>query len=321
MLRYFAISLALGFGAHAAAQGCSDAGVCTAGPIGELATSSDSLAVTNEYRHSARMTFSYAIGERGVTILQLVPQVDLQATDRLGFQVKMPWISASGDLGENSGMGDPVFTSSFAIIKNNKSRMDAILGAKFPVNKANALEDGRPLPMPYQTSLGTTDVLLGLSYRWHRWQFAVAYQHVLAQNNQNEFTHGRWIDDMRARGYFESDHLQRANDAVARLQYKIPLGRLSLQPGLLAIQHLGKDVRLEAPVDPAGMPRIPEPVEVDGSEGLTLNLTFDAQHKLSDQWVLVLAYGSPVIVRDIRPDGLTRSLVLNIGLIHRFGRS
>lgn len=302
------------------AQGCSDAGVCTAGPIGDIVTGGDSTATAQEPPHSVRSTFSYAIGERGVVILQVVAQLDLQLTDRISMQAKMPWIRASGDLGTNSGIGDPVITGSYRIHATRHSRLDATLGIKLPVNDANAEFDGKPLPMPYQTSLGTTDLLSGLSYRSGRWQAALAYQHVLLQGNNNEFRHAVWMDDMHAVGYFESWELRRANDAVARIQYKFPIGRLALQPGILAIQHLGKDERLETPVDPAGMLRIPEPTKVDGSEGLTLNLTLDAQYKLSDHWVLLFAYGSPVVVRDVRPDGLTRSLVMNVGLVRRFGR-
>ncbi|HRH38205.1 MAG TPA: hypothetical protein PK760_07665, partial [Flavobacteriales bacterium] len=49
------------------AQGCSDAGVCTAGPIGKIANDS---TVSVEARNYARLTFSYAIGERGTLITQ-----------------------------------------------------------------------------------------------------------------------------------------------------------------------------------------------------------------------------------------------------------
>jgi hypothetical protein len=97
--------------------------------------------------------------------------------------------------------------------------------------------------MPYQTSLGTTDLLLGghplpaTSGGPRR----LAWQHVLKNSNENAFHHERWMDDMRALGYFESPFLQRANDAVARLQYAVPIGRVTVQPGLLAIVHLGQD--------------------------------------------------------------------------------
>jgi hypothetical protein len=311
--------LALSY-AGAYGQGCSDAGVCTAGPIGDITTGMDSTAAAMGPKHSARVTFSYGVGERGVVILQAVPQIDLKLSERWALQMKMPYISASGDLGANSGIGDPVISGSYRIHSTATSRIDGTLGMRLPVNDANALEDGKPLPMPYQTSLGTTDLLAGLSYRTGRWQAAIAYQHVLHHGNHNGFTHARWMDDMRALGYFESHQLRRANDGVVRLQYRIPVGRLDLQPGILAIYHLAPDRMLEPPLDPAGSPQIPGHVAVEGSQGLTLNLTLDARYRLSDHWSLLFAYGSPVITREVRPDGLTRFQVINIALLHHFGR-
>lgn len=291
-------------------QGCSDAGVCTAGPIGELELLGDSLHAMPEPRHMARLTFSYAVGERSTTITQGVLELGFGLTGRWGVQVKLPYQSASGDLGTNSGLGDPVITTSYDLMKRPGRRLTGLLGMKLPANDASAEADDLDLPMPYQTSLGTTDLLLGLNYRHQRWNAALAYQHVLSQGNSNKFTHALWMDDMDALGYFESWELERANDAVARIQYALPIGDLAIQPGLLAIYHLDQDTRL----DSTGTR-----VAVEGSDGLTLNLTIDARYRLNDAWTLELAYGSPMVVRDERPDGLTRSLVLNLALAYRFG--
>ena len=89
-----------------------------------------------------------------------------------------------------------------------------------------------------------------------------------------------------------------------------PHGRLAVQPGLLAIVHLANDTRGDG-LEP------PQRVTIEGSSGLTLNLTVDARYKLSDAWAIEAAFGSPLVVREVRPDGLTRSMVLNVGV--RFG--
>ncbi|HEY0976286.1 MAG TPA: hypothetical protein VGE21_02355 [Flavobacteriales bacterium] len=303
---------------EAYAQGCSDAGVCTAGPIGEVVTSTDSGSVSEEYRHMARLTFSHAIGERGTRITQLVVEAGIGLTERIGMQVKLPYLQAQGNLGNNSGIGDPTLTASYLIIKGSQRRMEAILGVKLPVNTANATADGKPLPMPYQTSLGTTDLLFGTTYRHRRFSAALAYQMVLKNDNANRFRHALWMDDMDALGYFESWDLDRADDAVVRIQYAVPWKRIVVQPGLLAIQHMGRDVRTEIPDDQPGMMRLPERVAVAGSDGLTLNITLDARYRIDDHWAIEASYGSPVITRSERPDGLTRSLVLNFGVRHAF---
>ena len=290
-------------------QGCSDAGVCTAGPIGEVIEDS---SATDALRHVARFTFSYAIGEQSTVITQVVPELSLGITDRWGVQLKVPYMAASGNLGSNNGVGDPTITTSYAFIKETHRRLDGTVGVKLNSGNANTPSSSLDvLPMPYQTSLGTTDLLAGVNFRFGRWQAAVAYQHVLVNENENTFTHAGWMDDTDALGYFESDGLLRASDAVARVQYGFNFGDLSLQPGLLGIYHVSKDQ-----VHPFTFAE--ERVEVEGSDGLTLNLTADARYKFSDTWSLEASYGSPVITRDVRPDGLTRAMVLNVGLRFAF---
>lgn len=305
---------------EASAQGCSDAGVCTAGPIGEVPTVTDSTTTEDEPRHYARMTFSYAIGERSTTVLQAIPEIGFGITDRWGVQLRVPYMTIEGDLGSNSGVGDPVLTSSFAFIKEDHQRLDALVGVKLNSGNANDSWDGfsidqvpRSLPMPYQTSLGTTDLLLGVNYRYKRWTGALAWQHVLVQENKNGYIHLNWLDNAVGRTYFESAGLERADDAVVRLLYALPIGKFTIQPGVLAIVHLGKDTR-ERPLTFFTSERI----AIEGSEGLTLNLTADLRYKLSRAWWLEASVGSPLVVREVRPDGLTRALVANMGLRFAF---
>lgn len=291
------------------AQGCSDAGVCTAGPLGDISTTSDSGALGFDHRHEARMTLSYALGEQGTVIMQAIPEITLRISPRIRLQARVPYLSISGDLGNNSGVGDPVITGAYAMVNHDARKLDAIIGVKFNSGRATSTDDRlRPLPMPYQTSLGTRDLLLGINYKNQRFTAGLAYQHVLAQNNKNGYLHLFWMDAAPGQAYFESAGLIRADDAVARIQYAFPFGKLVVQPGLLAIQHMRRDQRSE--VDRFG-PRI---VDVDGSEGLTLNITADARLPLSQNLSLEASCGTPVITRDVRPDGLTRSLVLNLGV-------
>ncbi len=294
-------------------QGCSDAGVCTAGPLGDISITSDNGALGFDHRHDARMTFSYAVGEQGTVIVQAIPEVTLRISPRIRLQARVPYMSISGDLGSNNGLGDPLITGSYAIINNDPRKLEAIIGVKFNSGEATATDDRlRPLPMPYQTSLGTRDLLFGLSYKNQRFTAGLAYQHVLVNNNKNGYLHLSWMDSAEGQAYFESAGLVRADDAVARIQYAFPIGKLVLQPGLLAIQHVTEDQRTE--VDQFGS-RL---VQVDGSEGLTLNITADARLPISKSMSLEASFGTPVITRDVRPDGLTRSLVLNLGVRYAF---
>ncbi len=320
--RILLFSVSAFLSAYTMAQGCSDAGVCTAGPIGELPVLSDSTTA-DESRHYARLTFSYAIGERSTTIFQAVPEVGFGITERWGVQVRMPYMSISGDLGQNSGVGDIVITTSFAFIKKDKQRLDAVLGFK---GYSTAADEGematvstvRTYPMVYQRSLGTSDLLLGVNYRRGRWSGALAWQHVVTDMNNNHFDHINYApSDAVARAYEETLFLWRADDLVARLQYAHRFGNLTLQPGLLAIYHLAEDTRLDFDATNWVDMRIPR-VGIKGSDGLTLNLTADARYRLSHSWALEANVGTPMITRDARPDGLTRALVVNMGLRFAF---
>ena len=310
------------------AQGCSDAGVCSAGPIGQLQLWQDSTADVVDYRHYAKVLYSYAIGEQGVIIMQVQPELSIGITDRFSLQMRVPYLSANGNLGDNSGIGDMVASASYAFIKGEDRNFTGILGLRLPTGKSAPTRieqttfgsNARPLPMPYQTGLGTLDLLLGAQFRKGPWSVALAYQHVLQQDNQNTFLHSSWSGVPAALGYFESFSLERANDAVVRVQYTYGCGRLALQPGLLAIQHLGKDSRLERigePIDLMGSYMF-ERRDVDGSEGLTLNITADLRYKIAERWAAEVLFGTPVITREVRPDGLTRSLVTGFGLRYRF---
>lgn len=312
----------------ALAQGCSDAGVCSAGPIGQLPLWQDSTADVVDYRHYAKVSYSYAVGEQGVVIMQVQPEINVGMGERFAVQVKAPYVTASGNLGDNSGVGDMVTSASYAFIKEEERNFTGIIGLRLPTGKsaptrieqATFGRNARPLPMPYQTGLGTLDLLIGTQFRKGPWSVALAYQHVLKQDNQNTFLHSSWTDTPDALNYFESFALERADDAVVRLQYTYGCGRLALQPGLLAIQHLGKDSRMEPagePIDLMGTYML-ERREVDGSEGLTLNITADLRYKLSEQWAIEAMFGAPVVTREVRTDGLTRSLVTGFGLRYRF---
>ena len=305
-------------------QGCSDAGVCTAGPIGELHMEGDTTALADTKQHYARLGFSYAVGEQQTTILIAMAELGFGVTERLAVSLRLPYQWADGNLGRNSGVGDPVITTSYAFMRKEGRRLDGMVGVKLNSGNADDTWDGfsidqvpRSLPMPYQTSLGTTDLLLGVNYRHDRWSGALALQLPVHQANENVFTHAAWGQDRAALGYFESALLERAADAVARVQYRITWRRLGIQPGLVAIQHLDMDTRMEAS-GPTDLPGHTSRLSIAGSEGLTLNFTVDAGYRINDRWTVELAYGSPLIVREERPDGLTRSMVLNTGLRYAF---
>jgi hypothetical protein len=84
---------------------------------------------------------------------------------------------------------------------------------------------------------------------------------------------------------------------MLRIEKEIKISELNLAFGVLPIYHLTDDI-------------IFGNQKVTGSSGLTLNLNAKAYKQLKNNTVLSLALGAPIIDRDVRPDGLTRSFVV-----------
>jgi hypothetical protein len=53
-------------------------------------------------------------------------------------------------------------------------------------------------------------------------------------------------------------------------------------------------------------------ITVFGSKGLTLNANVFLNYKINDKSALEFNAGSPLVARDVRPEGLTRSFVATI---------
>ena len=153
------------------------------------------------------------------------------------------------------------------------------------------------------------DLLVGLNYRTGLWNFALAGQIVLSDQNENGFLRTFWPDNADAQGYFESFYLSRGNDAVLRAQRAFRLGKVAITPGLLGIYRINEDSIVDETYTR---------VNVEGSSGLTLHLTANVDVPLGDRTALGLVYGSPLVVRDVRPDGLTRSMVVGATVRWRF---
>lgn len=58
--------------------------------------------------------------------------------------------------------------------------------------------------------------------------------------------------------------------------------------------------------------------EIDGSSGLTLNANAYLDYELNETSAVQLNLGVPLVVRETRPDGLTRGLVVNLEYRARF---
>ena len=256
-------------------------------------------------RYFFQLSTSIGKGDRGVLISTTQLEANMRLIDKKLFaQVKLPYTYISGNLGNTSGIGDITIGATFIAFAKTKSNLSFSAGVKIPTNGANLAKDTLSLPMVYQTSLGSTDILVGAKYTYKKLDFTVGYQHAFNSNN-NGYLHRSTADSNTYNSYFESNKLQRADDAIFRVNRTFIVKKINFNAGLLFIYHLQNDTYVN---------KLNQRTTIKDSEGLTLNLNFAAVAPLSKKLDFIFIYASPVVVRKVRPDGLTRKFIAQIGI-------
>ncbi|NQY68555.1 MAG: hypothetical protein HRT72_12650 [Flavobacteriales bacterium] len=282
------------FNRSAFGQGCGDAGLCSVGAI-QTGFSDDDISST--FRASQLI----GIGEQNVFISTTQIEGYIPTNQKGVLYIRFPFKYINGNLGSNAGFGDFTFSYSLKHEVGENTNLYYIIGAKYFQNDANVVtKKGLPLPMVYQTSLGTNDLLFGVKVVINKWKLSVGYQKVFG-TNKNGFTHDAWSNSENALAYLESRKLSRGDDILLRIERAFIGEKLEGQVGLLPIIRLQKD---EIVIDSSR-------VVVNGSNGLTLNLTAGVNTPLSEKTNLKLNMGFPIVSRKNRVDGLTRSFVFS----------
>lgn len=263
--------------------------------IKRLSANKPKLIITN--------LLSYGEGDNKTSNLTNSLELNYQLSNKIYSQLKVPYTYISGNLGSVSGVGDLTFSFSYTALNKIKKSVNVVAGIKIPTSSSNSDINNKPLPMAYQTSLGTVDGLFGVNYRLSKWDFTLAYQHSFNQN-KNQYLHTFSLEN-DYNSYFESKNLKRADDAVFRINKSFLFKNATLTSGLLFIYHLQNDTYENL---------LGTRVESKGSQGLTLNLNAAVIFPISRKVDFTFIYARPLKIRDARPDGLTRSFVLIGGL-------
>jgi hypothetical protein len=160
---------------EAMAQGCSDAGFCSIGNLSQRST----LPLKR------KLTFISAAGKGDEGVLVITPgiQYDVHVSSRWDLQAKVTTGYAHGSLGSAFGLGDLAVSGVYNLPEKNGWTSSAALGFKVPLNNG----DLKGLPMQYQSSLGTADLITGLSLGNRHWQFAGGWQQPLTGANGQSF--------------------------------------------------------------------------------------------------------------------------------------
>jgi hypothetical protein len=284
------------------AQGCSDAGFCT---VGALKPTTNQPETTK--KNSQSITFLSPVGQGDENVFVWTPglQYDYFTQSGWNLQGRITSNYASGNLGSVFGAGDVILSASRTKAIKGNWKFTPTLGVKIPLSQSNISSGGMPLPMQYQSSLGTFDLLAGITFSEKKWQFSAGYQQPLSGENKNGFLPEFWNGKPEANNYPPTFRFNRKGDVLLRAtRIFAARNNFIFNAGLLGIYHLGED-KFTNPFDGKRV------MAIDGSVGLTLNVTGAAYWQAGKRTRVGLSAGVPLVVRDVRPDGLTRSWVVS----------
>lgn len=295
-------------------QGCSDAGFCTMG-----AMKPDQPYNKRVQLKLKTMELSFYRGSTSLTPIIYVANMDFNfaLNSRNSFQVKVPYQWITGQLANTSSIGDISLCYTRNIYSSDRFDLNVSFGAKLPTNNSNIMAGVNPLPMYYQTSLGTYDAIAGISLINRKWLFATGIQ-IPFNRNGNQFDWHRWVtedpqEEIYIQKYPNSTDLQRGIDVMFRVERNFRLSRFNFSAGLLPIYRIRAD-------EITSFTGVRTSVDAKGNvaKGLALSWIITAGYNFNARSGVRLLIGHKIVQRDFSPDGLTRELVSSISYAYRF---
>lgn len=223
------------------------------------------------------------------------------------FDVKVPIVSASGELANNWGLGDISATYTHMFLGWEDWAVQGTAGFLMGMGTANS-SDGktRPLPMAYQTSRGSMDAIVGGSVTWKQYvTLAAGYQQPFYRYNDNNFfTVNQVNDTLYSDEYTIARKLYRQGDVMLRLEGHLTTDRVGLTAGALGIYHVKDDLYEDRNTGLF--------FEIPGTQGLTVNITGNAYYRFGrrGEFKLDVTGTTAVVRRDVYSSGLNRQWLI-----------
>lgn len=280
-------------------QGCSDAGICS---INKGFTNKE-----EQLKNSLEYASIYSLGEADLQYLSHYISYTKRFNDRFAFTSKVTLSTANGSFGTRTQFGDAFLIGNYTFKENKNKQWSVLFGAKFPFTASNLKINEYSLPLDYQSSLGTIDVFVGTNLHYKQWDFNGALQIPVVNLNKSSY----FAEYSETKDFPSTNLFERKPDALLRATYSIktPNKKFTFKPNVLFIYHLGEDSFENI---------FGQRENIKGSDGLTVNGNLITSYALSKQSSLELSLATPFVVRDIRPDGLTRSFVLGLQYQYSF---
>ncbi len=280
-------------------QGCSDAGFCTVHGLQANINNQDSL------NNTLKIGGYYGAADNDISVYGNYLEFGKQINALFRINAKLTTLGQIGNGISTFGLADVFLNVNYRATDD----FHITIGGKAPLIQGDASSEGLALPMDYQSSLGTFDLILGLAYEFDKLQITAGLQQPLSQNN-NQFLASEYPLGSDLRSIKSTRGFQRAGDALLRVSYPLKSqSKLKFTPSLLSIYHLANDQYLD---------EFDQTQEIEGSEGLTVNINVLFDISISSRSSFQLNAAVPLLVREARPDGLTRSFIANLEYQVRF---
>lgn len=296
-------------------QGCSDAGLCTMGSLKPNQFFDSKL----KFRLNS-IELSQTVGITPIQDRIYTTALDLNFIygSRWNFQLKLPYQVVNGKLGDTQDFGDVSFSISRNIFNNEKVQIDFTLGGKIATGNANQLQiDERPLPLFYQSSLGSNDIIFGGTIRSRNWMFAAGYQQPLNATS-NRFMPEMWSDtdkSQEAQLYFANNQFLRGTDLMMRVERNVRFSRLNIFAGLLSIYRITPD---RVMMEHNGTM---ENVAITSSQGFVFTAMAGFGYQFSTNSGIRFVAGKKDLnqfTRSAHIDGLARNWIYSFSYVFRF---
>jgi hypothetical protein len=275
-------------------QGCSDAGFCTIN--GFKPHNSDSL--TTLHNHIKIGTF-VGKADNSILVYGSYLEYNRQLSADWGLDAKLTTLGQYGNDISVLGLSD-IFVN---VNYRYDEKLTFTLGTKTPLSGGNKMIENRALPLDYQSSLGTFDLICGIGYNFEKIQVIAAIQQPLTQND-NQFISGEYSLNSKLRTFQSTNKYERAGDILLRVSYPLAINSgLTCTPSILPVYHLMNDTFTD---------EFGEKKDIPGSQGLTFNINAYIDYQVNDGNSIQVNIGFPVIARSSRPDGLTRGFIANV---------
>jgi hypothetical protein len=313
-LLIFSLATQAGF-----SQGCSDAGFCTMGAM----KPDQKYAKNQQFKlRSVELGAYYGRTQFQNDIYATIVDINVGISEKNTLQFKVPYQFVHGRLADTQGFGDISVSYTRNVLKTEKYQFNATIGFKIPTNNSDKTSAaGLPLPMYYQTSLGTYDIVAGASLITKKWLFGIGYQQVIINNNNNQFLWGAWANSDKqsiAGEYPRSKGEERGTDIMLRIERNFRFSNFNFNVGLLPIYRLNQDSFVNAQGTR---------LKIAGSEGFAFSALAGGGYNFSVNTGIKIMAGYKILDgysrnatenRGGNADGLSRDMVLTIGYEIRF---